>query len=162
MAIAWGQDNTDPGSEGRGWRVGINAAGAVALFVYAGSDAWGAGFDDDRWHHCVITFPSGGDCGDSIVYVDGVSYGTGANGRAVNTLSDGDVHLGGDVLAAATFHWIGDLADWRIYDRTLTASEAYQLYAPSTRWDLYEPIQRVFPVSLLEEAAVVGPFPTFL
>lgn len=40
----------------------------------------------------------------------------------------------------------GRIDDIRIYNRVLTDSEVYQLYAPQTRWDLCEPLPRVFPV----------------
>ncbi len=47
----------------------------------------------------------------------------------------------------------GRVRDIRIYNRALSAADAYQLYAPSTRWDLYHPPSRAF---FLHTAAVAG------
>lgn len=51
--------------------------------------------------------------------------------------------------------WVGPIGEFRLYNRVLTPIEVYQLYAPQTRWELYQPVQR--DALAFVAAAGVGP-----
>lgn len=61
------------------------------------------------------------------------SYGNGTSVVRIGERGDGQDDLNGRV---------GGI---RIYNRSLYPAEIWQLYAPETRWDLYLPIQRIWP-----------------
>lgn len=96
------------------------------------------------WAHFTLTY-DGGDStavGSFKLYYDGLS----------TALTTSDV-LGGPDNANrlghifdTSFYLDGRIADFRLYDRKLSASDAYQIFAPSTRWDLYLPVHKIFAV----------------
>lgn len=118
-----------------------NAANAVS-----GSTAISA---DNSWHHVALTY----DGATTTLYLDGKSDGsTGA--------ATGDIAASGQPLQIGRLNtgvaewWNGDMADLRIYRRSLTAAEIKHQYDPQTRWDLYYPeVGRVVPVDSTAAAA---------
>lgn len=66
------------------------------------------------------------------------------------------VTIGAHYGAGAYASWYADLliADVRIYSRSLSAAEVWQLYDPRTRWDLYAPtVPRVWVVGTATSGA---------
>jgi concanavalin A-like lectin/glucanase superfamily protein len=74
------------------------------------------------------------------------------NGRLIYTpsITAGTITMVADSTRlgdqTGNFEWNGGMGDIRLYNRYLTAAEAYRLYAPETRWELYRPIARFFVV----------------
>jgi hypothetical protein len=95
-------------------------------------------FDDTDWH-CIVASYNGSAL---IVYVDGILAGSAAGDGNIKagTLTELRIGARGNNVA----YWRGDIADVRIYGRALTAADAWQLYAPQTRWELYTTKQQVF------------------
>lgn len=74
-------------------------------------------------------------------FFDGVSVGT-ASTLGTLTNAPTSLILGSTVGGES---WIGMMQDVLWYDRALNATEAWSLYDPATRWDLYwQPGRRVF------------------
>lgn len=57
--------------------------------------------------------------------------------------------IGARTGGAGDLEFNGRIGDVRVYNRTLSAAEAFAFWAPSTRWDLYKPIPRAFFMSQL-------------
>lgn len=74
---------------------------------------------------------------------------TGAINQAASTITIG---TGGD----SNFPWLGAIGDVRIYNYALDDAEAWALWEPSTRWDLYEPVYRAWAVKGVAAAAITG------
>jgi hypothetical protein len=66
-----------------------------------------------------------------------------------------DIVAIGALYPDAQLGFEGDLGSFMVWDRPLSAGEVWQLYAPQTRWELYEPIPRTFPVLLPEVTPTV-------
>ncbi len=63
-----------------------------------------------------------------------------------------DIILGDD--RGNSRFWDGRIADVRIYERSLSAGELYQMWDPVTRWDLYrQPTSRWFAMAGVSQAA---------
>jgi hypothetical protein len=81
-------------------------------------------------------------------YLNGIADGTGNTTGAMSF--DSSLCLGARE-SSTTDSLEGSLGDIRIYDRVLPASEIWTIYAPDTRWDLYQPvIPWALPISLAE------------
>jgi hypothetical protein len=95
-------------------------------------------FDDIDWH-CIVASYNGAEL---VVYVDGVEAGrtAGTGNIKPGTLTELRIGARGNDIA----YWQGDIADVRIYNRALTPADAWQIYAPQTRWELYTSKSQVF------------------
>lgn len=94
--------------------------------------------NDGLWHHAVGTYNGA----NSRLYIDGVLAFTSSN-VAGTIVDSGDWLSLGRESSSFAAAFIGDLADPRIYNYAMNASEVAQLYYPKTRWDLYrEPFPR--------------------
>lgn len=105
------------------------------------------------WKHIVATYEGGGAIN---LYVDGNFIANGTDVDAFD-IAVREVQIGSGVGSGGPWRYFeGSLDDCRIYNRALTPIEVYQLYAPQTRWELYQPIQRdVF--AFVAAAAGLGP-----
>lgn len=93
----------------------------------------------NTWAHLIISHAGGTfNATNAIGYMNGVP----------KTLSAG----GGTQNNALTQGWIGRyfgsngffkgyLSDVRVYDRPISAAEAWQMFDPQTRWELYQPLR---------------------
>ena len=104
-----------------------------------------------RWYHagCVINR-----IGDGILYLNGIqdSGGDAVSGEALSTTSN--LHFGTRSHDGVS-EIDADMGEIRIYNRALSADQVWQLYEPSTRWDLYRPLRPRFvlsPVAAVEAA----------
>lgn len=102
------------------------------------------------WHHFVWVFDGAG-AGNAtrlLLYVDGVQQTVGSYSGTVGTALSSSVatwSVGRDQTAR---FGLGRWADCRLYGRALSAAEAWGLYAPQTRWALYQAgARRVRPSS---------------
>ena len=92
-----------------------------------------ATISNDTWYHVVATW----DTTDGLrLYQDGAEQSRTASSFSAPTLA-GTQTIGG-YNAGATIPFHGYMGEMRLYNRALSANEAYALFAPKTRWDLYE------------------------
>jgi hypothetical protein len=76
---------------------------------------------DSDWFHVVATSEENSNISDSKIFLNSVEEDISESvARLINTVSDGDVYLGGE--------WKGYIDDVRIYDRALSALEVRALY----------------------------------
>ena len=85
------------------------------------------------------------------VYKNGVQVGSNASVSSNLSITSSTVYLG--IRSNSTQYWLGSIADFRIYNRGMSASEVWQLWDPATRWDLYKPIEPRWTFS----AATISP-----
>lgn len=80
-----------------------------------------------------------------FLYVNGVQIAQSTPGGTTSTSTE-TVGLGAQPGGGENLQ--GELSDIRIYNRALTAAEVWRLYAPATRWDLYQALvpRLVYPV----------------
>ncbi len=88
----------------------------------------------DKWTHVALVSEGIGGAFKAI-YLDGLLAASAGN-------SDGPsgpvvFDMGRAVLFATEYH-IASMGDFRVYNRRLVGTEVWRLYAPETRWDLYE------------------------
>lgn len=89
----------------------------------------------------------------ALLYRNGVQVASASDARTLNSTAG--------VLEFGRFptyngqYWNGYLTDLRVYNRGLSANEAWQMYDPATRWDLYLPVRRIW--ATVEVAAGVAP-----
>ena len=110
---------------GSGIRFNINGiAEAYAASGYTGVS--------NQWCHLAATYDKVNITG----YLNGIQ--TGSPTAYSNPIgSSGTQRMG--AYGGGGFNWVGRMADVRIYNRALTAAEIWQIYAPQTRWQLYQP-----------------------
>ena len=94
--------------------------------------SWGTGYDDDAWHHLVLTKPYAGTMSSVLCYVDGslvarTSLGTDST---INLAASGRPYKLAD--SASSDFFAGTLDDPRIYARQLSADDVAALYAMGT------------------------------
>jgi hypothetical protein len=77
------------------------------------------------------------------------------NGIAKETWTPSNLNMAaGDVLTIGKASWAGVVAaackigEARIYNRPLTPGEVWRMYAPGTRWELYQLVVDMFPPSI--------------
>ncbi len=129
FALGWGLQTYNAGLY-----VYING---VAADIYA--DPY---FINTNWVHVVVKRESNGDL---YIYRDGsVMNVSGSDAGDVNNTDT--LKIGAKVGGTYPSYFYGKIDDVRIYNRAITVSEVYQLYAPSTRWDLYQSLPRAFPL----------------
>lgn len=85
------------------------------------------------WVHLIITEDTNG----ADLYVNGgMKTATASISPGTSRIITRLCRFGG----STTYNLEGAWADFRIYDHKLSEAEAYQIYAPETRWELYKPI----------------------
>jgi hypothetical protein len=109
-----------------GTSVGAPAFSFAGTFIAAGT------FNDGQPHLLLGTRLAG----TMYLYVDGVLVGSPA--AAADSASPGGVLALGKFGSAGGFLLPGQIYEARIYNRGLTAAEAWELWAPATRWELYQ------------------------
>ena len=108
------------------------------------------GYTAGEWHHLLAYSSSDTD---HHVFIDG--GGEGSSSDDISVAGVDTTSLGARVDGIARNQYLsGAIADARIYNRVLSNAEIRQLNDPSTRWDLYEPMPRVFPVTLPERTII--------
>jgi hypothetical protein len=138
------------GARGGGSDLYIGSQSATSLLIYGGGVIVNPTITSPRdgAPHCLLITNTGVDvAGSWTVYLDGRSVGTG-NRASNNAVFGTDVRFGydqggtGDTLNGA----MGHVAVW---NRVLSATEAWALYDPQTRWDLYaqQPTRVFFDVT---------------
>ncbi len=91
--------------------------------------------------HAILTKSGKEEAGDVLVYINGLLIGSGTAGT--NTTNNADVQVGArrGTESNTGEGWTLDVGervwDARIYNRALTPAEAYALWHPDTRWELY-------------------------
>jgi hypothetical protein len=91
------------------------------------------------WHHIVFAYGGGGNVESRHCYFDGVEYKNVGTGVApLNIPSSATLTLGCDGgrrtgASASPAYFAGDLAKFRVYNCTLTLSEAIQLYKEGSK-----------------------------
>lgn len=109
--------------------VGFNGGGATRIVVAASATNWLQG----QWSPYVFTWNGT----TTFLYHRGLQIGTSSSGTnsPAKTLWFGMLENSGS-------HFNGLLAHIALWNRALTPSEVWALYAPATRWDLYEASSR--------------------
>lgn len=100
------------------------------------------GLATNTWQHLGFTWTySGSGSGTNQTYRDGL-----ANSSATGTTTAAGTVEDFTIGRRVSFGFFdGLVADVRVYDRALSPAVVWQLWDPSTRWDLYYPLrQRVF------------------
>ena len=108
----------------------LNANGTVSWYIYVSGGIWlstTATITDGNWHHVVGTYENG----TIAIYIDGaLSASTPGFGGSFAGYGQPNVFLGG--VGHQNAHgddWYGgSLADFRLYNRALTAAEVSALY----------------------------------
>lgn len=132
-----GPDNDSFSLEARG-----DVGGDPLRFVVRGGGAntfatTTTGFSTGTWHHgCAVEISPT----NHNVYIDGGSKGTNAANRTPAAINRTLIAT----LTGAGLFFSGMVAEARIYNRALSDGEVWNLFAPSTRWDLYGPTKRAF------------------
>lgn len=121
-----------------GWRGRVLSTGAFNFLDRGGTNQISstAVITTHRHWHLVTTAGAAG----LALFVNGVPDNTNATafGNAGTSVELGDSGVSSEA-------WAGYLIDVRVYARRLSAGEIWQLYSPTTRWDLYQaPSTRVF------------------
>jgi hypothetical protein len=117
---------------------------ALGLQFFIGGTKVGAGatrLTNQVWQHLAVTYESGVH---QDIWINGVLTDAGSSSSgsiASHTL----LRVGGN--ATNGFYAAAHLADVRVYDHALSATELWQIYNPATRWELYQPPRRLWPSS---------------
>lgn len=91
-------------------------------------------FQTGKWTHFAVTFDRDGN---ATGYVDGVQQNSGSIASAAGSLSN-SVNLRFGINGADTqFPYNGCMVDLRLYKRLLHPDEIYDMWHPSTRWQLF-------------------------
>jgi hypothetical protein len=103
-------------------------------FLHAWSGNAGANWTFDRpaaneWHHIVVTYDTGSTTNDPVVYVDGASVTVTERSGPIGTpTTNAAIYAIGNRDTDNLRNWAGRLAEFVVYDRILTATEAMHLY----------------------------------
>lgn len=132
-------------------QTGVSTGYEILLYLTdAGKIVWGyksgsyacksaTGFNDGQWHHVIGT---SNDTTGKQLFVDGVLVATHTN--TAQSYQIGYWRIGHQTLQwwteePTSYFLNGRIDDVRFYNKTLTAPEAQHLYAPETRYDLWQP-----------------------
>jgi len=102
-----------------------------------------------EWHHLAVVWE---DNGDVTGYLDGIQYSTGTGTFDYDgpTFGIGSPFLFSDGGRDGGDYFEGRFDDIRIYGRTLTSSEVHHLYAPQTRWELYQETEQQIAITAFD------------
>jgi hypothetical protein len=90
-----------------------------------------ASFNDDIWHHGLVTYDGSSDASGQTWYVDGVAVPTTivANLAPSTILNNNSLQLGATLsVGSPALHWDGELDEMAVWNRELTANEALEVY----------------------------------
>jgi hypothetical protein len=97
---------------------------------------------DDTWIHLVITWASTWSqahfCVNGVIEVPDIDVNTPPVGTEIGTLDQAFGIGEGPVSAGTAYPFKGEMADLRVYGRTMTDEQMQHLYAEETRWELYQ------------------------
>lgn len=101
----------------------------------------------NAWHHIVLTYDSVSDS--MLLYRNGAQVGSNATAKGAFTNT---AAADGPALGAFTYSTVptlqqainGRIVDFRIYNRVLSPDEVWATFDPSTRWDLYAPVRKIW------------------
>ncbi len=152
--VAWVYfDATPAGSNdlyttsGGGSKLILRMGGTTMQFYLYRDGGWtevNTTFAANTLYHLALTFNETTDARN--IYLNAISKASDIiAGTFTQNPPDLDIHNSGHNLDMA-------LGDFRFYDRELSADELWQMCDPLARWDLYLPVQRIWPAV----AAVVG------
>jgi hypothetical protein len=85
------------------------------------------GYDDQNWHHVVLTIPSGGGL-NGAVYIDGDNKATVSSGSFLFGDKSDITFCQAKGLGTVYYPFKGNLDDVRVYNRILTAAEVTTIY----------------------------------
>lgn len=108
--------------------------GALGYRQYAATPTLNA------WNHLLVVKRSSGDNGD--LYLNGIRETSWT--RALDDPPSGTSDFVLGQYQVAGFEFDGMLSDFRVYDYGMSDSEAFQIWAPQTRWELYRPFKGRF------------------
>ncbi len=118
----------------------INAYPTNTIGVYGSTNIL-----DNNWHHIILTYDGSSNANGAKIYVDGVAetMTISQNTLTGTTLNSKKVLIGKRDSITEPAGSSGSIDEVRIYNRSLSATEIYQLYASnlqkfnSTQWYLY-------------------------
>lgn len=125
--ISWG--GLDANGHRWGFRVNRTyngALGAIQLATKGGNLIGTTPVNDGQWHHIACTFSNDGtpNITDVKLYVDGILQGMSTfTSGIINTASGIDVRIGKDLKAFNEYFFKGKMAEVRIWNRALSATE---------------------------------------
>lgn len=95
----------------------------------------------NTWQHgCAIEAASN----DHVLFLDGSNRDTNADDQSPTNIWGTGIGARYDNVPDGFIS--GRITDIRVYNRVLSDAEVYQLYDPATRWELYQPMARMFVV----------------
>jgi hypothetical protein len=117
-------------SSGDRFALKIMENGSLGLDVSGAGATTSSEYKDNKWHHLVVVVPENAFLTDVNLYVDGIlqkdlSFYSNAS---INTIGTNPLIIGQLYTSGDTRPLIGSLANIRIYNRALPASEVQQLY----------------------------------
>lgn len=132
-------------------QIGLSITSTAQFFVASGGNAFGeaSSISGADWFHLVMVFDGGQATNATrlLGYVNGVVQTLSFTGTIPATtashtqnLEIGSIDTGTPIFSEG---WIDDV---RIYSRVLQPQEVLDLYRPATRWELYEPVTRLWVV----------------
>jgi hypothetical protein len=91
----------------------------------------------NTWYHATCVYDNTATSTEQLkLYINGVQVATGSSGGGV--IADSSSAFGIGAAPFWTRTWLGSIRDVRIYSGlVLTPELIYQIWEPSTRWDLY-------------------------
>jgi len=119
-----------------------DTAGVSAYWNGSGSNNIQAGatgdYTDAKWHHILLTRNSS----TLDLFIDGVSVGTSTYAGDIGTA--GDTLTIGKLNSSSSYYWSGSIDEVRVYGRSLSSDEVYQLYnsRPFSRYFSVEDVCR--------------------
>ena len=103
----------------------IKDDGTTLLGSFYGGDRTITQITQSRWYHAVLVYP-GGTTDKAKYYINGVEVSTtGTSGTP--SLTGTNVYLGANTIGTQSFN--GSIANFRLFNRALSADEVWQLYA---------------------------------
>lgn len=124
------------------WYVGSTVGSDTRVSVLASAADW----IQNAWNCYVFTWQTG----DARWYANGQLVASNTNTQAMPTVKTAGCFVFGDGADSArvgglNIYYRDFIAEPRIYNRALSATEVWQIYDPATRWDLYQmPSARMF------------------
>lgn len=109
----------------------------------------------NRWYHAAVVLEGPNVGNDVILYLDGVEEGRDDQEKTLDYSGALLPKIGQWGVTQLQNRMEGSIADVRIYDRPMGPSEIRHLYAPATRWDLYQPLAPRDFLYLIQPAAGV-------
>lgn len=128
--------------DGNAFNMSTNVTGGRDIYVYLdGGDFYSAAvLTLDAWQHIAITYNGGiRSTSNILVYLNGASVPLTMSGASTTPLTTAATYANVARFTAGfpERDFAGQIADFRLYNRDLSPAEAFALYAPQTRWQLY-------------------------